>query len=72
MHEAFPVVPLGANLTVGVAILSYDGQLNFSITADADACPDADVLASGIEIELAELSELADRFARDVDALSRA
>jgi WS/DGAT/MGAT family acyltransferase len=53
MLEAFPVVPLGANLTVGVAVLSYDGTLSISVTADAVACPDVDVLAAGIERSLA-------------------
>jgi hypothetical protein len=49
MLDAFPVVPLGGNLTVGVAILSYDGALNVSVTADATHVPDLDVLREGIE-----------------------
>ena len=53
MLEAFPVVPLGANLTVGAAVLSYDGRLTVTLTADAAACPDVDVLAAGIERALA-------------------
>lgn len=59
MLEAFPVVPLGANLAVGVAILSYNGALNIGLTADADACADVDVLAEGIEHGLAELGATA-------------
>ena len=54
MLEAFPVVPLGANLTVGVAVLSYDGGLTITLTADGDACPDVDVLVAGIERSLAD------------------
>ena len=50
--EAFPVVPLGANLTVGVAVLSYDGALTITLTADDRACPDVDELAAGIERSL--------------------
>jgi hypothetical protein len=46
--DAFPVVPLAANLPVGVAILSYNGALEVGVTADADACPDVEVLARGI------------------------
>lgn len=61
MLEAFPVVPLAANLTVGVAILSYNGALNIGLTADADACPDVDVLAQGIERGLAEVCEICAR-----------
>jgi diacylglycerol O-acyltransferase / wax synthase len=53
--EAFPVVLLAANLSVGAAILSYDGALTISLTADADACPDVDVLAAGIDQSLNEL-----------------
>jgi WS/DGAT/MGAT family acyltransferase len=55
MLEAFPVVPLAANLSVGVAILSYDGALTLCLTADADACPDVDVLAAGVARGLDEL-----------------
>ncbi|HEX6419489.1 MAG TPA: wax ester/triacylglycerol synthase family O-acyltransferase [Acidimicrobiales bacterium] len=53
MLEAFPVVPLGANLTVGAAVLSYDEALTVTLTADAEACPDVDVLAGGIDLALA-------------------
>lgn len=56
MLDAYPVIPLGGNLTVGVAILSYDGRLNISLTADADQVPDLDVLRAGIEDGLAAVS----------------
>ena len=46
--DAYPVIPLAANLSMGVAILSYNGALNIAISADADACPDVEVLAQGI------------------------
>lgn len=49
MVDAFPVVPLGGNMAVGVAILSYDGALNVSLTADPEAVPDLEVLRTGIE-----------------------
>lgn len=48
MLEAFPVVPLGAGMTLEVALLSYDGQLNLCVTADRDACPDAHVFTDGV------------------------
>ena len=35
----------GGNLSVGVAALSYDGQLAIGILADPHACPDVDILA---------------------------
>lgn len=55
MLEAFPVVPLGANLSVGAAVLSYDGVLTITLTADDRVCRDVDVFAAGIERSLAEL-----------------
>ena len=47
--ELSPFVPLGGNLTVGIAAMSYDGILTIGITADRDLCPDLDVLVAGIE-----------------------
>ena len=57
MIEAFPYVPIGAHLTVGVAIFSYAGGCTFGITSDFDLAPDTDVLAAGIEAALAQLRE---------------
>jgi WS/DGAT/MGAT family acyltransferase len=48
MLEAFPIVPLAGNLTLGVAVLSYNGALNLGVTADATACSDVDAFVSGI------------------------
>jgi hypothetical protein len=55
MLEAFPIVPLGANMTLEVAVLSYDGALNLCVTADPAACPDAQVFATGVEHGFAAL-----------------
>ena len=49
MLEAVPLVPLAGNLSVGVAALSYAGQLTAGILADPVACPDIDVLAEGVD-----------------------
>ena len=43
----FPMVPLAANQALGIAIMSYDGQLNFGLNADYDALPDLELLARG-------------------------
>jgi diacylglycerol O-acyltransferase / wax synthase len=59
MLEAFPYVPLGGHLRVGVAIFSYDGALTFGVTGDYDGAPDIDLLCEGIERSLAELVVLA-------------
>jgi diacylglycerol O-acyltransferase / wax synthase len=58
--EVYPYVPIGEGLRTGVAILSYDGQVAFGVTADYDAAPDVDVLADGIGRGIAELVALAD------------
>ncbi|HKH88512.1 MAG TPA: wax ester/triacylglycerol synthase family O-acyltransferase [Acidimicrobiales bacterium] len=55
MLEAFPIVPLAGNLSVGVAALSYDGQLTVGLLVDPVACPDAAVLAAGISRSFADL-----------------
>jgi diacylglycerol O-acyltransferase / wax synthase len=55
MVEAFPYVPLGGHVTIGVAIFSYAGACTFGVTGDLDLAPDIDVLAAGIEKTLAGL-----------------
>jgi len=55
MLQAFPFVPLGAQMRVTVAIFSYDGQVNFGVTGDYDAAPDVVILCAGIEKGLADL-----------------
>ena len=55
MLEAFPIVPIAGNLSVGVAALSYGEQLTIGLLADPGACADLDVLAHGIDRSFAEL-----------------
>jgi diacylglycerol O-acyltransferase len=55
MLEAFPYVPLGGHVRVGVAIFSYDGALTFGATGDYDTAADIEVLGDGIERAMAEL-----------------
>jgi diacylglycerol O-acyltransferase len=49
MLKAFPYVPLGGQVRLGVAIFSYDGQVNFGVTGDYDSVPDIDLFCLGIE-----------------------
>jgi diacylglycerol O-acyltransferase len=58
MLEAFPYVPLGGHVRIGVAIFSYNGALTFGVTGDYDTAPDIDVLCEGIERALAELVDI--------------
>jgi diacylglycerol O-acyltransferase len=55
MLEAFPYVPLGGSVRVGIAIFSYDGNINFGVTGDRDTADDIGVLCRGIERSLAEM-----------------
>ena len=51
-------MPLLADHAVGIAALSYNGQVTFGIIADASSMPDLDVLARGITEGLEELRAL--------------
>jgi diacylglycerol O-acyltransferase len=55
MMEAFPFVPLGGQVRIGVAIFSYDGGINFGVTGDLDSAPDIAILCAGIEDGMAQL-----------------
>jgi WS/DGAT/MGAT family acyltransferase len=59
MLEAFPFVPLGGSVRVGIAIFSYDGGINFGVTGDRDSAPDIGILCRGIEAGVAELLNVA-------------
>lgn len=47
MLEAFPIVPIMGNVTIGVGALSYAGQLNLTVVADREACPDMERFVDG-------------------------
>ena len=53
--EILPLVPLFAGHTIGIAVVSYAGQVVFGLNADRVAAPDVKVLAEGIERAFAEL-----------------
>jgi WS/DGAT/MGAT family acyltransferase len=59
MTEVFPLVPLAADHSVGIAVVSYDGDLFFGLTADRDSSGDLDVLSDGIAHGIEELRQLA-------------
>jgi len=53
--DIFPMVPLAANQAVCFGIMSYNGGINFGLTADYDSSPDLDTLAADLRASLAEL-----------------
>jgi diacylglycerol O-acyltransferase / wax synthase len=55
MLDMFPVVPLAGGQAVAIGITSYDGGVHYGLTADRDAMPDVDVLATALQESLAEL-----------------
>jgi diacylglycerol O-acyltransferase / wax synthase len=56
MLETFPMVPLAKNQALGVAILSYDGSINFGLVGDFDLLWDLDELATDVRDSLEELA----------------
>jgi WS/DGAT/MGAT family acyltransferase len=56
MREVWPIVPLAAEHAIGLAVLSYAGQVFFTVNADYDAVPDLDVLVDGLRDSIAELA----------------
>jgi diacylglycerol O-acyltransferase len=57
--EVFPLLPPMGNLTLVVAALSCDGQLNLLAAADRDSCPDVEVFAHGVRAALDGLARSA-------------
>ena len=58
MQEVFPVAFLPKDHALAIAIMSYNGSVNFGLLGDYDAMPDIDDVAEGIEGSLAELLAL--------------
>jgi WS/DGAT/MGAT family acyltransferase len=57
--DPFPLVPLAKNQGLGIAIMSYDGRMNFGLVGDYDVMYDIDDLAEDLEASLSELAEAA-------------
>src|SRR5205085_6468550 len=55
LEVIFPMVPLAKNTALGIAIMSYNGQLNFGLTADYDAVADVKTLADELRSSIDEL-----------------
>jgi WS/DGAT/MGAT family acyltransferase len=59
LRELYPLVPLAENTALGVAIMSYDGGIDFGLVGDYDALPDLDALAEALEAAISELADAA-------------
>jgi WS/DGAT/MGAT family acyltransferase len=55
LEALFPMVPLATNTALGIAIMSYNGQLNFGLSGDYDALADIDALAGELRSSIAEI-----------------
>jgi diacylglycerol O-acyltransferase / wax synthase len=59
LEDCFPVGFLPPNQALFIAIMSYNGGIDFGLLADYDSMDDVDVIADGIEASIAELAEAA-------------
>jgi diacylglycerol O-acyltransferase len=59
MLEAYPVAFLPENHGLAIAIMSYNGQMNFGLLGDFDALADIDSIGESIAKELSQLVSLA-------------
>ncbi len=55
LHDLFPLAFLPKNHALAVAIMSYNGGIDYGLLGDYDALPDIDVIADGIDAALREL-----------------
>jgi len=55
LQDLFPVAFLPDHHALAIAIMSYDGGLDYGLLGDYDALPDIDVIADGIDRALGEL-----------------
>lgn len=59
LENVFPVAFLPQNHALAIAIMSYNGGIDFGLLADYDAMADVDLIADAIEAEVADLREAA-------------
>jgi WS/DGAT/MGAT family acyltransferase len=57
--DPFPMVPLAKGQGLGIALMSYDGRINFGLVGDYDVLHDLEDLAEDLRASLAELAEAA-------------
>jgi diacylglycerol O-acyltransferase / wax synthase len=72
LDDLFPVAFLPKRHALAVAIMSYDGGMDFGLLADYDSMPDIEQLAEMFDASLAELLEAAGEPKRNGKVSSRA
>jgi WS/DGAT/MGAT family acyltransferase len=68
MRRLVPLVPIFSGHAIGVAVVSYDGEVTFGLNADRATVPDLDVMKGGIEETLGDLRRLAGAAAKSSTA----
>jgi diacylglycerol O-acyltransferase / wax synthase len=59
LSRLYPLVPIVENAALGIAIMSYNGRIDFGLLSDYDALPDVDGVAAALEGAIGELAALA-------------
>jgi diacylglycerol O-acyltransferase len=59
LEDLFPLAFLPQDHALAIAIMSYNGALDYGLLGDYDAMPDIDLVAEGIAASLAQLLEAA-------------
>jgi diacylglycerol O-acyltransferase / wax synthase len=68
LTDVFPIVPLGGNLNLGIAVVSYNGALDFGLVGDFAVMHDLADLADDFLAALLELTSAAAGLRRDEPA----
>jgi diacylglycerol O-acyltransferase len=63
--DIFPVAFLPENHALAIAIMSYNGKIDFGLLGDYDSMEDVTLIAEGIEAEIKQLLEAAKQSARE-------
>jgi diacylglycerol O-acyltransferase / wax synthase len=59
LDAIYPLVPLAKNTALGIAVISYNGQMHFGLNADFDALADLETLGDELRGAIDELSAAA-------------
>jgi WS/DGAT/MGAT family acyltransferase len=64
LQVLYPVVPLAQRQALGIAVMSYDGQLGFGMLGDYDALPQLEAIAQDVRRAIGSLARVAGAPAR--------